>query len=291
MATFTRRGMPIRRSLLTPRCQSVATSPSPSSTSMSQPHTHGPGQPPHTHSHGPPQPQPPQPQPQMVARPPDPVMLAVIEASIRPVDITLGPPNIASALCPHDLEKCAECDVDHTALNRVSRLLVTNPNLRCPPPPQLVSQKLSQVINNTKEEGNTLFKGGLHEKAIQRYTMAINIALQRPSWEAQQIMREELSTIMSNRSAALLEAGDYIGALVDAEVVVQLKRPWSKGHFRKARALLKLDRLQEAKEAIELALSFEPDNQEMVQMLAGVEQGLQQAQLSRQNIPPPLPIS
>ena len=101
----------------------------------------------------------------------------------------------------------------------------------------------------------------MHAQAIQRYTMAASIAVQRPPWEAQQLMREEVSMILSNRSAAFYEAGDYLSALVDAETVIQLKRPWSKGHFRKARALMKLNRYHEAKEAIQLGLSFEPSNQ------------------------------
>ena len=101
----------------------------------------------------------------------------------------------------------------------------------------------------------------MHVQAIQRYTMAASIAVQRPPWEAQQLMREELSMILSNRSAAFYEAGDYLSALVDAETVIQLKRPWSKGHFRKARALMKLNDYAEAREAIQLGLSFEPNNQ------------------------------
>lgn len=91
--------------------------------------------------------------------------------------------------------------------------------------------------------------------------MAASIAVQRPPWEAQQLMREELSMILSNRSAAFFEAGDYLSALVDAETVIQLKRPWSKGHFRKARALMKMGKYDDAKEAIQLGLSFEPNNQ------------------------------
>ncbi|KDQ50736.1 hypothetical protein JAAARDRAFT_550730 [Jaapia argillacea MUCL 33604] len=61
----------------------------------------------------------------------------------------------------------------------------------------VLTQKLSVAINNTKEEGNTLFKAGHPDKAIQRYTMAANIAIQRPIWEAQQVLREELSTLLS----------------------------------------------------------------------------------------------
>ena len=101
----------------------------------------------------------------------------------------------------------------------------------------------------------------MHVQAIQQYSMAVNIAVQRPPWEAQQLMREEVSMILSNRSAAFFEAGDYLSALVDAETVIQLKRPWSKGHFRKARALMKLNNYTEAREAIQLGLSFEPNNQ------------------------------
>lgn len=91
--------------------------------------------------------------------------------------------------------------------------------------------------------------------------MAANIACQRPPWEAQQIMREELSAVLSNRSAALCELEDYIGALIDAEQVVTLKRNWSKGHFRKAKALIGLGALTEARDAIALGLAFEPNNE------------------------------
>ena len=122
---------------------------------MSQTHTHGPGQPAHTHG---PQalPAPQQQQQQKIAMPqPDPVMQAVIEASFVPVDIAFGAPDNVTALCEkHSLEKCADCDTDFVSLNRLSRLLQMNPALRCPPPPTMLSQKLSAAINNTKEEGN-----------------------------------------------------------------------------------------------------------------------------------------
>ncbi|KAH9933389.1 uncharacterized protein B0H18DRAFT_870574 [Fomitopsis serialis] len=188
-------------------------------------------------------------------------MQAMIEASFRPVEFALGPPENVSVLCPvHKVEKCADCDVDYAGLNRLSRTLHTNTNLRCPPPPNLVNKQLTQAVTNTKEEGNALFKGGLYDKAIQRYTMAANVATQRAPWEHQALLREELATVLSNRAAAYLEAGDYIASLVDAEVVIQLRRNWSKGYFRKAKVLVKMDRKSEAKEAIQVGLAFDPDN-------------------------------
>lgn len=92
------------------------------------------------------------------------------------------------------------------------------------------------------------------------YTMAVNVAAGRLPWEPNAIMKDELATVLSNRSAAYNAAGDYVSALVDAELVINLKRPWSKGHFRKAKSLVELGRLEEAREAIKLGLAFEPTN-------------------------------
>lgn len=52
-----------------------------------------------------------------------------------------------------------------------------------------------------------------------------------------------------------------VKSLADADAVVQIKRPWSKGHFRKGKALMALDRHEEARDAILLGLEFEPSNE------------------------------
>ncbi|KAG2362178.1 hypothetical protein BDR07DRAFT_1064294 [Suillus spraguei] len=106
----------------------------------------------HSHTH----PHPQQPAQQVMPNPqPDPVMQACIDADFKPVDIAVGGPSTAFAFCnTHKLEKCKECNVDFTALNRVSKILVTNPTLRCPPPPTVVQQKLSQAVTNMRDEGN-----------------------------------------------------------------------------------------------------------------------------------------
>lgn len=84
--------------------------------------------------------------------------------------------------------------------------------------------------------------------------------MQRPPWESSTVFREELSTIISNRSTTLFELGDYLGALAEAEVVITIRRNWPKGHFRKAKALVELGQLDEAIESISLGLQFEPNN-------------------------------
>lgn len=95
-------------------------------------------------------------QPQAIVQPPpDPVLQAIIDADFKPVNLKLGGPDGNFVLSGANSEEIDEENgLDFTRLNKLSKLLSTNPNLRCPPPPTVVSHKLSQVINGTKEEGN-----------------------------------------------------------------------------------------------------------------------------------------
>ncbi|KAF9078023.1 hypothetical protein BDP27DRAFT_339023 [Rhodocollybia butyracea] len=172
---------------------------------------------------------------------------------------------------PHKLEKCSTCDLDYISLNRLSKILAQNPNLKAPPPNNVISKNLSQAVNNTKEEGNVFYKLHKHKDALARYTMAASIAVQRPPWENNQFMREELSTVVSNRSASYCESNDFISALADAETVISIRRNWSKGHFRKAKALVGMGALSEAVEALQVGLAFEPNNAELGAFLVDVE--------------------
>ena len=73
-------------------------------------------------------------------------------------------------------------------------------------------------------------------------------------------MREELSTVISNRSAAYSDKHDYISALADAETVIAIRRNWSKGYFRKSKAFLGLGRLREAAESLRRGLDYDPES-------------------------------
>jgi translocation protein SEC72 len=115
---------------------------------MSHSHTHAPGEV-HSHSHGAPQ------SPMAMGLPtPDPILQALIDQDFIPVPLTLSS-DTSSALCAsHKLEKCDDCKVDFVNTNRLAKLLIANPNLLCPPPSNVISQKLTQVVQATKDEGN-----------------------------------------------------------------------------------------------------------------------------------------
>jgi translocation protein SEC72 len=95
-------------------------------------------------------------QPQMMVQSlPDPLLQAVIDADFKPINLKLGGPDGNLVLSGGNSEEVdAENGLDFTRLNKLTKLLGTNPNLRCPPPPAVISQQLSQVINRAKEEGN-----------------------------------------------------------------------------------------------------------------------------------------
>jgi len=149
-------------------------------------------------------------------------------------------------------------DLKH--VNQLARILLTasNPNVVFPPPPQAVPNDRSVKVAQTKEAGNQAFKNKAYQDAIKLYSMSADMAGGRPVFEANVYARDELALALCNRSAAYLGAGEYVNALVDAEAVIQLKRPWIKGHFRKGKAMQAMGRLEEAREAFLLGLQFDP---------------------------------
>lgn len=130
---------------------------------------------------------------------------------------------------------------------------------------------MSAAVTSIKEDGNKLYKTPDYPQAIQRYTAAAVAACQRAPWENNNVLREELSTVLSNRSAAYAGAHDWISALADAEAVIQIRKNWAKGHLRKAKALRGLAKLDEAQDAVAFGLTYEPDNKELLEYSADLE--------------------
>ncbi|XP_008303722.1 LON peptidase N-terminal domain and RING finger protein 3 [Stegastes partitus] len=97
-----------------------------------------------------------------------------------------------------------------------------------------------------RREGNGLYAEKKMEAALEKYNQAILIA--------------PLDHILfSNRSQIHSSLKQYEKALRDAEMCCRLMPHWSKGHVRKAQALVSLGRPEEALREYLLCLSMEPD--------------------------------
>lgn len=98
-----------------------------------------------------------------------------------------------------------------------------------------------------RREGNGLYAEKKMEAALEKYNQAILIA--------------PLDHILfSNRSQIHSSLKHYEKALTDAEMACRLMPHWSKGHIRKAQALVSLGRTEEALREYLICLSIEPDS-------------------------------
>uniref|UniRef100_A0A8D3DKM3 LON peptidase N-terminal domain and RING finger protein 3 n=1 Tax=Scophthalmus maximus TaxID=52904 RepID=A0A8D3DKM3_SCOMX len=97
-----------------------------------------------------------------------------------------------------------------------------------------------------RREGNGLYAERKVEAALEKYNQAI-------------LMAPMDHILFSNRSQIHSSLKHYKKALRDAEVTCRLKPRWSKGHIRKAQALVSLGRTEEALREYLVCLSIEPD--------------------------------
>ena len=97
------------------------------------------------------------------------------------------------------------------------------------------------------------------KESAKLYTYAIDMALGRPPWEPAQIVRDELSVLLSNRSQSHIGLQDWPQAAVDAEASVECKAAPGQGKawWRRGRSLIEMGRVEEAREVIVRAIAAE----------------------------------
>lgn len=155
----------------------------------------------------------------------------------------------------HSREQCPDCNLDFKELNELCKAfsLLKKP---IPPPANQGNQQRSLQVNKMKEAGNEAFKKKAFDEATRCYNLALTMALQRPRWELFGLVRDEAAIVLCNRSTSYYATGSFAQSLADADVVARVKPSWVKGHYRKARALMYMDRLEEAKIALGLGLMY-----------------------------------
>lgn len=110
-----------------------------------------------------------------------------------------------------------------------------------------------------KDQGNAFFKAGNYLKAAALYTQAIK---QDPN----------NATLYSNRAAAFLNLVKLTKALADAEMTISIRPDWEKGYFRKGCILEAMERYDEAVDAFQVALQYNPQSSEVSKKIKRISQ-------------------
>jgi translocation protein SEC72 len=164
-----------------------------------------------------------------------------------------------------------------TTLNNLHRSFLALDSA-VPPPPVPVNPKRSANITKLRESGNAEFRKGKHQEAIRFYGLGLQMALTRPLWEPQGLVRDEVAGLFANRAQAHMAVQNWPEGLVDAEASVEAKKVGNaKAWWRKGRCLLEMGRLEEAKEWVGRGLEMEGNEADLVGLLKEIDQKMAKA--------------
>ncbi|TKY88478.1 hypothetical protein EX895_002466 [Sporisorium graminicola] len=122
-----------------------------------------------------------------------------------------------------------------------------------------------EVASNFKQQANDYFKAKRYREALGFYTQAIDAAPQDKAL---------LETLYANRAACNLELKNYGATLRDTSAVLGLNERSEKAYYRATRALLALDRFQDAIDCAAHGVKVNPDNAEIAALKSKAEQKL-----------------
>ncbi|KAI1204574.1 uncharacterized protein F4807DRAFT_446467 [Annulohypoxylon truncatum] len=162
------------------------------------------------------------------------------------------------------------------SLNSLHRSLLAleTPN-QVPPPPVPVNPKRSANVSKLRESGNNEYRKGKHAEAVKFYSLGLQMALTRPLWEPQQLVREEVAALYANRAQAHMALQSWAEGASDAEASVEAKRVGnSKAWWRRGKCLAEMGRMAEAKEWVCKGLEMEGDEGELMALLKDINEKL-----------------
>lgn len=173
--------------------------------------------------------------------------------------ITVDPSTKAVSLTTTITDPSLAAEI--ATLNALHRTMLSldTPN-SVPPPPVPVNPKRSQQISKLRDSGNVLFRKGQYQDAVRMYSLGIEMALGRPHWEPQGLVREEVAGLYANRAQAYMAQREWADGALDAETSLEMKKPQNaKAWWRRSKCLLEMGRLEEAREVVGLGLEWEPE--------------------------------
>lgn len=187
--------------------------------------------------------------------------------------LQMNPQSKAITTSPAASTRALQTELE--ALNNLHRALLTTlepPHTTVPPPPVPVNPKRSAQIKKLRESGNDAFKTSKWAEAINFYTLGLKMALTRPAWEPNGLVRDEAAMLFANRAQAHMELRDWAAGGADAECSVEAKKVGNpKAWYRRGRCLYEMGRYEEAKEWVGRGLEMEGEDGELIKLLKEVE--------------------
>ncbi|EJT76605.1 tetratricopeptide repeat domain-containing protein [Gaeumannomyces tritici R3-111a-1] len=164
-------------------------------------------------------------------------------------------------------------DAELATLNQLHRsLLALETPHPVPPPPIPVNPKRSANVSKLRDSGNSEFRKARYAEAVKFYTLGVQMALTRPLWEPQQLVREEAAGLLANRAQCHMALRCWAEGAVDAEASVEAKRAGNpKAWWRRGRCLMEMGRLEEAREWVGKGLEMEGEENELVALLKEID--------------------
>ncbi|ANB15807.1 Small glutamine-rich tetratricopeptide repeat-containing protein alpha [Sugiyamaella lignohabitans] len=155
-------------------------------------------------------------------------------------------------------------------LNDLSRYL-TGLSLPVPPAPNTISKQLTDQVNKLRAHGVTQSKAGKHQEALKHFTLAVQLALKRPPWEAALYVIEEVCGLLALRADSYMALNLWPEAYTDASLIVLLVPTDPKGHHRRGRCLQTIGKYSEARVEYLTASAALPQDTSIKESLAEVE--------------------
>ncbi|ETS76886.1 hypothetical protein PFICI_10760 [Pestalotiopsis fici W106-1] len=198
------------------------------------------------------------------ALPPVDEIIEILPLQIDPQTKAISAPSLAS-------NKALQAEL--AALNTLHRSLLTleTPS-QTPPPPIPVNPKRSAQVTKLRDSGNDCYRKQKYAEAIKFYGLGIDMALKRPYWEPQQLVREEIASLYANRAQAHMGLQSWAEGAVDAEASVEAKRVGNaKAWWRRGRCLYEMGRLDEARDWVSRGLEMEGEEAELKTLLSDIK--------------------
>jgi tetratricopeptide (TPR) repeat protein len=133
------------------------------------------------------------------------------------------------------------------------------------------AEKLSEA-RRRREEGNALFKSGDAEKAVRRYSRAVDFCLSLDNKDA-----ELEGAIRNNLMACHLKLGEHLKVLKEADMLEKIQQLNAKAFYRRGCSEIALRRADTAVKTLTRAKELAPNDRAVLQALREAEVAVREA--------------